>query len=160
MPDKAAGHRRDSKTRPCLAKSCSAESGLEGHEAVRLKYRLWYSSAKLSTRPENSTSVNVYTISAVRYILSKMVQYIITPWRNRRELLDVRRAFYPTPEISRAASDKERHEAVELVSVWVQRGNCPHSIESTALLVSALLNEAVGTSAYAIRAAYSAAFSR
>jgi len=89
-----------------------------------------------------------------------MVQYIITPWRNRQELLGVRKAFYPSSKISKANSDKERHEAVELVSVWVQRGNCPHSVESTALLVSAMLNEAAGTSAYATRAAYSAAFSR
>jgi ribosomal biogenesis protein LAS1 len=89
-----------------------------------------------------------------------MVQYIITPWRNRRELLSVRRAFFPSSEIIEANNDKERHEAVELVSVWVQRGNCPHSVESTALLVSAMLNEAAGTSAYAIRAAYAAAFSR
>jgi len=89
-----------------------------------------------------------------------MVQYIITPWRNRQELLRVRSAFYPSSEISKVDSDKDRHEAVELVSVWVQRGNCPHSVESTALLVSATLNEAAGISAYAIRAAYAAAFSR
>jgi hypothetical protein len=89
-----------------------------------------------------------------------MVQYIITPWRNRQELLGVRRAFYPTPEVSKSTNDEERHKAVELVSVWVQRGNCPHSVESTALLMSAMLNEATGTSAYAMRAAYSAAFSR
>lgn len=90
----------------------------------------------------------------------KMVQYIITPWRNRRELFNVRRAFYPSSEIGEAISNERRHEAVEMVSVWVQRGNCPHSVESTALLVSAMLNETVGASAYAIRAAYSAAFSR
>jgi ribosomal biogenesis protein LAS1 len=89
-----------------------------------------------------------------------MVQYIITPWRNRRELLGVRSTFYPSSEISKANSDKEQHEAVERVSVWVQRGNCPHSVESTALLVSAMLNETAGTSAYAMRAAYAAAFSR
>lgn len=89
-----------------------------------------------------------------------MVQYIITPWRSRRELLSVRRAFYPSSEICKANNDKDRHEAVELVSVWVQRGNCPHSVESTALLVSAMLNEAAGASAYAVRAAYAAAFSR
>jgi Las1-like len=89
-----------------------------------------------------------------------MVQYIITPWRNRQELLSVRRAFYPSSETRKANRDKDRHEAVERVSVWVQRGNCPHSVESTALLVSAMLNEAAGTSAYAMRAAYSTAFSR
>jgi hypothetical protein len=89
-----------------------------------------------------------------------MVQYIITPWRNRQELLNVRKAFYPPHDISKATRDRQRHETVELVSVWVQRGNCPHSVESTALLVSAMLIEAVGTSAYAIRAAYAAAFAR
>jgi hypothetical protein len=89
-----------------------------------------------------------------------MVRYIVTPWRNRRELLSVRRAFYPAPEVSKAINDEERYKAVELVSIWVQRGNCPHSVESSALLVSAMLNEAAGSPKYAIRAAYSAAFSR
>lgn len=89
-----------------------------------------------------------------------MVQYIITPWRNRRELLNVREAFYASFDVREAIIDEQRHKAVELVSVWVQRGNCPHSVESTALLVSAMLNEAAGTSAYAVRAAYAAAFSR
>lgn len=47
-----------------------------------------------------------------------------------------------------------------LVSVWVQRGNCPHLVESTALLVSTRLNDIAKNSAYAVRAAYAAAFGR
>jgi hypothetical protein len=61
----------------------------------------------------------------------------------------------------------EKHRAVARVSMWVQRGNCPHMIESTALLTAAILSDRAsspdptsGTSTYAIRAAYSAAFSR
>jgi ribosomal biogenesis protein LAS1 len=89
-----------------------------------------------------------------------MVQYIITPWRNRQELLSAREAFYPPPDIDTATSTEEQRKAVALVSVWVQRGNCPHAIESTALLVAAILNESTGNTAYAMRAAYSAAFCR
>ena len=89
-----------------------------------------------------------------------MVQYIITPWRNRQELLNVRQAFYPPPDSNEATRVEEQRKAVALVSVWVQRGNCPHSVESTALLVSAILNEMIGDMAYAIRAAYSTAFCR
>jgi ribosomal biogenesis protein LAS1 len=89
-----------------------------------------------------------------------MVQYIITPWRNRRELFSARQAFYPPLDTNEATREEEQRKAVALVSVWVQRGNCPHSVESTALLVSAILNEATGSTAYAMRAAYSAAFCR
>ncbi|OTB16854.1 hypothetical protein K445DRAFT_316350 [Daldinia sp. EC12] len=52
--------------------------------------------------------------------------------------------------------------------MWMQRGGCPHLVESTALLVAAILSDAretrarrsAGASSYAIRAAYAAAFSR
>lgn len=89
-----------------------------------------------------------------------MVQYIITPWRDRSELLKVRQAFYQKP-INDAPPDKEAWQnAVSLVSVWAQRGSCPHLIESTALLISASVNDKTGSSAYAVRAAYSAAFCR
>ncbi|KAK4219284.1 rRNA-processing protein las1 [Rhypophila decipiens] len=106
-----------------------------------------------------------------------MVQYIFTPWRDRSELLMVRRQFYPaggrtgqsqdfmfsTPDEKEASSS-----AVARVSMWMQRGNCPHLVESTALLVAAILDDQRqssssgfgGGSAYAARAAYSAAFSR
>lgn len=89
-----------------------------------------------------------------------MVQYIITPWRNRQELFSAGQAFYPPLHTNEVTREEEQRKAVALVSVWVQRGNCPHSVESTALLVSAILNEATGNTAYAMRAAYSAAFCR
>ncbi|KAI9743161.1 MAG: rRNA-processing protein las1 [Claussenomyces sp. TS43310] len=89
-----------------------------------------------------------------------MVQYVITPWRDRHELLDVRNVFYPSSIPKEIDAAQEKSRAVALVSVWVQRGNCPHLVESTALLVSAGLNDAVGISAYAVRAAYSTAFCR
>lgn len=106
-----------------------------------------------------------------------MVQYILTPWRNRQELLKVRLQFYPTRPYGATSSHStenartEQHEAVARVSMWMQRGNCPHLVESTALLVAAILDDGAGgaagpaaaegmSSTYAVRAAYSAAFSR
>jgi Las1-like protein len=108
-----------------------------------------------------------------------MVQYILTPWRHRRELLEVRKQFYPEEgqDVSggEAARSRERHRAVARVSVWMQRGACPHLVESTALLTAAILSDAASASAsaaasisggggsagtYAARAAYAAAFSR
>ena len=99
-----------------------------------------------------------------------MVQYIITPWRNQGELLQVRQQLYPGKEsgsTNRESGEtkgnwdgKERKYAVAKVSVWMQRGNCPHLVESTAILTSAVLNDVPGNSAYCVRAAYSAAFCR
>jgi hypothetical protein len=140
-----------------------------------------------------------------------MVQYILTPWRNRQELLAVRRQFYPpetglsqpdpsaswaeeerskrdgttkgekeeehggtipgaSPDLrkrrrrQRTSEDNDRERAVARVSMWMQRGNCPHLVESTALLTAAILSDGAASedrgSSYAVRAAYSAAFSR
>ncbi|KAM0435189.1 hypothetical protein ACHAPT_003279 [Fusarium lateritium] len=126
-----------------------------------------------------------------------MVQYVFTPWRDRYELLLVREQLYTSFDgISTTAQDQEQkqedagqhdqigvtrshrntdgkearrkqHQAVARVSMWMQRGNCPHMVESTALLMAAMLSdgeaaagENAASSAYAIRAAYSAAFSR
>ncbi|KAJ0308302.1 rRNA-processing protein las1 [Colletotrichum fioriniae] len=169
-----------------------------------------------------------------------MVQYILTPWRDRRELLKVRQQFYPaapasasavaaapppttstpaaqasgtaatTASAAAAASQaptrswirgtaaqaqahapapapapaptplsnpsaptstntnkttpsSDQHHAVARVSMWMQRGNCPHMVESTALLTAAILSDAEskgGAGTYAVRAAYAAAFSR
>ncbi|KAF7552567.1 hypothetical protein G7046_g7364 [Stylonectria norvegica] len=110
-----------------------------------------------------------------------MVQYVFTPWRDRPELLLVKSQFYgadspaettsaSTPKSDRGG-DKDRwqnqHHAVARVSMWMQRGNCPHMVESTALLTAAMLNdedaaasENAASSTYAVRAAYAAAFSR
>lgn len=87
-----------------------------------------------------------------------MVQYVITPWRDRGELLRVRQTLYQAS--GNPITNLERRQAVAQVSVWMQRGNCPHLVESTAILTSAILNDVPGNSAYCVRAAYSAAFCR
>ncbi|KAE8450910.1 hypothetical protein EG329_005350 [Mollisiaceae sp. DMI_Dod_QoI] len=87
-----------------------------------------------------------------------MVQYVITPWRSRAELLHVRSAFYPSA--GQAVNEEEKRNAVAKVSVWMQRGNCPHLVESSAILWSAVLNDVPGNSTYCVRAAYAAAFCR
>lgn len=103
-----------------------------------------------------------------------MVQYIFTPWRDRRELLAVRQQFYPAaaaqtePAIPGGEKNGEAMpKAVARVSMWMQRGNCPHMVESTALLTAAILSDqeaatmtSSGAAGCAVRAAYSAAFSR
>ncbi|KAL2135193.1 hypothetical protein VTI74DRAFT_9399 [Chaetomium olivicolor] len=122
-----------------------------------------------------------------------MVQYIFTPWRNRDELLAVRTQFYPEHHppfqppttgtnttsypscrqqqtATGQSQNEEKQKAVARVSMWMQRGGCPHMVESTALLTAAILSdeglaaEADGSGrasrGYAVRAAYSAAFSR
>ncbi|CAG8977299.1 hypothetical protein HYALB_00012584 [Hymenoscyphus albidus] len=83
-----------------------------------------------------------------------MVQYVITPWRHQSELLAVREALY-------GEHREVMGEGVERVGVWMQRGNCPHLVESTALLAAAVLNdERGGNSSYCVRAAYGGAFCR
>ncbi|KAI0459816.1 Las1-like-domain-containing protein [Xylaria acuta] len=63
-------------------------------------------------------------------------------------------------------AERRRQQAVSRVSMWMQRGGCPHLVESTALLTAAVLSDLhesrtrANSSSYAIRAAYSAAFSR
>ncbi|KAH8803254.1 Las1-like-domain-containing protein [Xylogone sp. PMI_703] len=106
-----------------------------------------------------------------------MVQYVITPWRNRQELLLVKAQLYPehhkhqphlnhkdgNTDMDKAPEENDREarqHAVSRVSVWMQRGNCPHLVESTAIITAAILNDVPGNSAYCVRAAYSAAFSR
>ena len=68
-------------------------------------------------------------------------------------------------EKARRERQKDQHNAVNSVSMWVLRGNCPHTVESTALLVATMLSDegkrkGFASEAYAVRAAYSAAFSR
>lgn len=87
-----------------------------------------------------------------------MVQYIITPWRSEAELLQVRQQLYPDPKKRQDLQSKR--DAVARIMVWVQRGNCPHLVESTAILISAILNDVPGNSTYCVRAAYAAAFCR
>ncbi|KAI8253383.1 Pre-rRNA-processing protein las1 [Colletotrichum sp. SAR11_239] len=62
-----------------------------------------------------------------------------------------------------AAALAAQHHAVARVSMWMQRGNCPHMVESTALLTAAILSDGESSGSagtYAVRAAYAAAFSR
>ncbi|RKF64051.1 Pre-rRNA-processing protein las1 [Erysiphe neolycopersici] len=118
-----------------------------------------------------------------------MVQYIITPWRNQAELLKVRSQFYhqildteekinsnnnninnnnnnqiinyESQQKQLEVEENEKKEAVARVRLWMQRGNCPHLIESTAILTSAILNDLRGgNESYCVRAVYAAAFSR
>jgi hypothetical protein len=100
-----------------------------------------------------------------------MVQYIFTPWRDQRELLNVRRQLYPKTDTKSSPEKRltDTQEAIARVSMWMQRGNCPHLVESTALLQAAIESDRLAaresglvasSSAYAVRAAYSAAFSR
>ncbi|CAK7267144.1 rRNA-processing protein las1 [Sporothrix epigloea] len=109
-----------------------------------------------------------------------MVQYVFTPWRDRRELLTVRQQFYPAGDGETRAPSTEceadvqaaQQAAVARVAMWMQRGYCPHMVESTALLMAAILSDeeprssassatSMGSSAaYAARATYAAAFSR
>jgi ribosomal biogenesis protein LAS1 len=99
-----------------------------------------------------------------------MVQFVTTPWRDRRELLAVRAQFYPNgagaveDDMEPAQQRRERWgAAVDRVSVWVHRGGCPHVAESTALIVAAVLadddSSGVG-GGLAARMAYATAFGR
>lgn len=129
-----------------------------------------------------------------------MPRYTITPWRHQRDLLEVRAQLYPhhtTASPSTIAAPQQtvqdmRRHAVDRILAWKLRGNLPHAVESTALLVDAILhhhqqqqspqpqlqtpppNTATDTdephhpalphppsaSTFAIRAVYSAAFTR
>lgn len=80
-----------------------------------------------------------------------MVQFVFTPWRNRAELLKVRSQLYPsssqatppsppTPHHKWTTTElQDIHRAIARVFMWVHRGNCPHVVESTAMLMSAVL---------------------
>ncbi|ROW15947.1 hypothetical protein VPNG_02446 [Cytospora leucostoma] len=75
-----------------------------------------------------------------------MVQFVFTPWRNRAELLKVRGQFYPSATITSdsttaySPSDLQAiQKAVARVFMWVHRGHCPHVVESTAMLMSAVV---------------------
>lgn len=118
-------------------------------------------------RPRFTTSPSLPKHTVTRSLSSPgntMVQYVITPWRNRQELLDARAKLYATQNeqsrLERSRIEGEKAHAVAKVAVWVQRGNCPHLVESTAILTSAWLNDVPGNSVYCVRAAYAAAFCR
>lgn len=90
-----------------------------------------------------------------------MPQYKITPWKYTHELLQVRREIYRLGEAADPV-DLRRH-AVDKIAAWKMRGHTPHAVESTALLVDAILlheGGGGGGSQLSVRAAYSAAFCR
>ncbi|KAI9790704.1 MAG: rRNA-processing protein las1 [Peltula sp. TS41687] len=90
-----------------------------------------------------------------------MPQFIITPWRDMSELVKARDQFYRrSSSNSSSQTVDERREAVELVRAWKIRGQVPHAVESTGLLVDAMLNDTPNVSPWCIRAAYSIAFAR
>lgn len=75
-----------------------------------------------------------------------MVQFVFTPWRNRAELLKVRSQFYPSDTITSASTTaytpsdlRAIQKAIARVFMWVHRGHCPHVVESTAMLMSAVV---------------------
>lgn len=86
-----------------------------------------------------------------------MAKYTITPWRSQLDLLQVRKQLY---RIDPEAADQRRH-AVDRVMAWKLRGNLPHAVESTALLIDASLHDGnADNSIFSVRAVYSAAFTR
>lgn len=86
-----------------------------------------------------------------------MPQYVITPWKFHTELVQVRREIY---QLGDSNVDLRRH-AIDWIAAWKQRGALPHAVESTALLVDAILHhDATINSSFSIRATYSAAFCR
>lgn len=115
-----------------------------------------------------------------------MVQFVFTPWRNRAELLRVRSQLYPSSSQATPPMPPTPHHnwtpgelqdiqrAIARVFMWVHRGNCPHVVESTAMLMSAVLLDRRHTqrnheqddhdddaaSEYGVRAAYLTAFTR
>ncbi|KEQ64002.1 Las1-like protein, partial [Aureobasidium melanogenum CBS 110374] len=87
----------------------------------------------------------------------------VTPWRSHADLLNVRHGLYSP------STPAEQSHAIATVAAWKQRGNVPHAVESTALLMDAMLLHAqfstssvvTGTaSSFALRAAYTTALSR
>lgn len=86
-----------------------------------------------------------------------MVQFVFTPWRNRAELLHVREQLFPasnfrnpspsTPPEPWWTSQNELldiERAIARIFMWVHRGGCPHVVESTALLMAAIVFDARG----------------
>jgi hypothetical protein len=95
--------------------------------------------------------------------------YFITPWRTHADLLNVRHGLYSP------STPQEQSHAISTVAAWKLRGNVPHAVESTALLMDAMLlhaqfstpclnssfsSSATTTSSFALKAAYTTALSR
>lgn len=95
-----------------------------------------------------------------------MPKYTTTPWRSHSDLLSVRSDLYfssPSPSQDDDNNNHRQRAAVSRIMAWKTRGgNLPHAIESTALLVDAILHHSSSSnsSLFSIRAVYSAAFTR
>jgi len=91
-----------------------------------------------------------------------MPQYKITPWKYTHELLQVRREIFRLGEAGPPID--LRRQAVDKIAAWMVRGHTPHAVESTALLLDAILlhesDNGSGGSQLSVRVAYSAAFCR
>ncbi|KAF2103879.1 Las1-domain-containing protein [Rhizodiscina lignyota] len=91
-----------------------------------------------------------------------MARIKIRPWRDRAEVLDVRKKLFLSNTGEHTAA---RRDATDMIEIWRRRARLPHAIESTALLVEAQLhqlaveNAEIG-SAYATRAAFATALAR
>lgn len=59
-----------------------------------------------------------------------------TPWRDAADLLRVRELLYP---LARVGGHDRRRQACSVISAWKLRGNLPHAVESTSLLVEATM---------------------
>ena len=62
----------------------------------------------------------------------------LTPWRDIAELLEVRDRLYLVPL---SKEHDKRRQACSTVSAWKARGNLPHAVESTALLIEAVMSD-------------------
>jgi ribosomal biogenesis protein LAS1 len=95
-----------------------------------------------------------------------MVRYTTTPWRTDNDLLAVRTQLYGR-NAQNPASPEFQRQAISRILAWKQRNtNLPHAVESTALLIDAILHQhssdasSIKLSDFSIRAVYTAAFTR
>ncbi|MCJ1247360.1 Cytoplasmic glyoxalase II [Trapelia coarctata] len=86
-----------------------------------------------------------------------MAQLSVTPWKYIYELADLRKCFYPN---STTGGLDRRREGCDRVSTWTTRGNVPHTIEATALLINAILHDEQNPFGTSNIATYSTAFAR
>ncbi|KAK3650735.1 rRNA-processing protein las1 [Elasticomyces elasticus] len=91
-----------------------------------------------------------------------MPRYTIHPWRTPADLLAVRTQLYPITNDSPDSDDNRRQAVTRTLTCWKLRGNLPHAVESTALLIDAQLHHRYSSEAsdFAVRATYTAAFTR
>lgn len=80
------------------------------------------------------------------------------PWENEDQALQTLKEWF-FPEYFPAQADS-RHRAADRVQMYLTRGPVPHSIEITALLTAAKLNDESSTDASVAQMAYSMALIR